>query len=299
MTHAAVISLFLVLGSVQAAPSVDVVVSHFAEDLKWLLELPQGLQVKVYSKQDKFDQKLNREMEVHALPNVGREAHTYLHHIVKNYDQLADWTVFTQGERPSFGYKGHRLGGGHLIAGDSFANYLTPHPSGQRFVYSGAVHLPSMNHVLRAGFVINDEDMEGGRVEACPKASNWTTWWDMGAFHDFIANKTQEQEGEDSLNFYRKYINPAHAEKEVTMVFPQGGRFAVSRERIQSRAKTVYEQLLKTLSKDIDPYSGYFMEWMWSELFLGHRSHALCHRGPPPSATPWPWMSSPSATLWR
>merc|ERR1719248_86361 len=83
---------------------------------------------------------------VQQLPNVGRESHTYLHHIVDNYENLANWTVFTQAGEPSFGYKGHRSGGGHLLAGDDFANYLTPHPSGARFVYTSAVHLPSMNH---------------------------------------------------------------------------------------------------------------------------------------------------------
>jgi hypothetical protein len=31
------------------------------------------------------------------LPNVGREAHTYLHHIVTEYERLADMTAFCQG----------------------------------------------------------------------------------------------------------------------------------------------------------------------------------------------------------
>lgn len=31
------------------------------------------------------------------LPNVGREANTYLHHIVSNYNKLADYTIFAQG----------------------------------------------------------------------------------------------------------------------------------------------------------------------------------------------------------
>ena len=34
---------------------------------------------------------------VHQLPNVGREAHTYLHHIVSNWDNLAEYTLFLQG----------------------------------------------------------------------------------------------------------------------------------------------------------------------------------------------------------
>lgn len=32
------------------------------------------------------------------LPNIGREAHAYLHHIVARYDDLADVTVFVQGK---------------------------------------------------------------------------------------------------------------------------------------------------------------------------------------------------------
>lgn len=32
-----------------------------------------------------------------TLPNIGREAHTYLYHIVENYDNLDDYTIFLQG----------------------------------------------------------------------------------------------------------------------------------------------------------------------------------------------------------
>ena len=32
------------------------------------------------------------------LPNVGRESHTIVSHIVSRYDSLADWTVFMQGD---------------------------------------------------------------------------------------------------------------------------------------------------------------------------------------------------------
>ena len=67
-------------------------------------------------------------------------------------DSLADWTVFSQAGEPSFGYKGHRSGGGHLLAGDTFANYLKPDATGARFVYTSMVHLPTMNHLLRAAY---------------------------------------------------------------------------------------------------------------------------------------------------
>jgi hypothetical protein len=195
-----------------------------------------------------------------------------LHHIVENYDRLADWTVFTQAGEPSFGYKGHRSGGGHLLAGDDFANYLEPQPSGSRFVYTSAVHLPSMNHLLRASYCIADELLEGEAASMCPtEASQWTPWWDVGDFKAYVASKIESQHGEQIMDFYHKYINPEHVEEDVIVFFPQGARFSVSKETIQSRPKMVYERLLATVSQDEDPYAGYFMEWLWSELFKGHQ----------------------------
>jgi len=282
----AVVAALMVGSTVQASP-VEVVVSHFDENLAWLSKLAAGSespQISIYTKGPAEGAKeWNPNMEVHRLPNVGRESHTYLNHIVKNYNKLADWTVFTQAGEPSFGYRGHRAGGGHLLAGDTFANYLTPDPSGARFIHTAVVQLPSMNHLLRAAFCINSTDVEAGSVTACPRvAAKWSKWWDIGAFHDFIASKIESQGGEPVMDFYRHYINPSHVDREVTISFSQGARFAVARAKIQSRPKADYERLLETLSHDADPYSGYFMEWMWSELFQGHQE--LCPM-PPKTAT--------------
>lgn len=66
--------------------NVEVVVAHYEENLDWI---PEDWNVKVYSKGN------NKVGTV--LPNVGREAHTYLYHIVTNWDVLADYTFFIQG----------------------------------------------------------------------------------------------------------------------------------------------------------------------------------------------------------
>lgn len=260
----------LAAGSVQATP-VEVVVSHFDEDLDWLSKLEtesgEAPKVSVYSKGENAPS----NFDVQRLPNVGREAHSYLSHIVKNYDKLADWTVFTQGGAPSFGYQGHANGGGHLMAGDKFTNYLTPDPSGSRFIYTSTVHLPTMHHSLRTAYAVDDAAVEGGAVAACPAdASKWTQWWDASELKDWIMEKAKQQGGEEAIDFYKKYINPSHKGDELTLSFPQGARFALSKEKILSRTKEEYERLLELFSKDADPYAGYFMEWMWSEFFLGH-----------------------------
>ncbi len=62
----------------------EIVVAHYQEDLSWTNTLAN---VTIYSKGPNG-----------SLPNIGREAHTYLYHIVNRYDNLADRTAFVQGE---------------------------------------------------------------------------------------------------------------------------------------------------------------------------------------------------------
>ena len=269
-----------------AAPTfsgtVNVVLARYDEDLSWLAEetiLSQpGMRTLVYGKSEnaKAPSSLPDHTKLIMLPNVGRESHSYLHHLVEHYDDLADWTVFSQAGAPSFGYNGHRAGGGHLVAGHSFAEYLTPMPNGTHFVYSAAVQIAQhdspydMNHILRADYVINNVNLAGASDECPTSAAGWTQWWDVGWLKSYVYAKAKAQQGESALDFYIKYIEPSHPKSEsVTLVFPQGGRFAISREVIRRRPKSDYEALLVLLSKDIDPYAGYYMEWMWPALFVG------------------------------
>jgi hypothetical protein len=71
--------------------SVDIVVAKYDEDTSWTRKLPDAATICVY------DKGCNGNMDAIALPNVGREGHTFLTHIVTRYDCLADVTVFLQG----------------------------------------------------------------------------------------------------------------------------------------------------------------------------------------------------------
>ncbi|GAB3503291.1 hypothetical protein GCM10027341_32150 [Spirosoma knui] len=73
---------------------LELVVARYQEDLSWLRKRPDRLRVTVY---DKGADGLAGANAI-PLPNIGREAHTYLHHIVSRYDDLAEWTVFCQGK---------------------------------------------------------------------------------------------------------------------------------------------------------------------------------------------------------
>ena len=76
-------------------PEYEFVVAHYKEDLSWLREHADHCHV--YDKSGHLAMDFSfRRWE--RLPNVGHVSHTYLHHIVTNYDNLADVTVFISGK---------------------------------------------------------------------------------------------------------------------------------------------------------------------------------------------------------
>lgn len=77
-----------------------IVVARNREDVAWLNELPTDWHVYLYNKGPEIAPgSLRPGIEVHALPNVGREAHTYLNHLRRHFkaDQ-GEFTVFTQAD---------------------------------------------------------------------------------------------------------------------------------------------------------------------------------------------------------
>jgi hypothetical protein len=84
---------------------LEVVVAHYKENLEWLPLLGPVDVLTIYMKGGPDCPKIPLEtclgfglIRWEELPNRGREAQTYLHHIVSQWDRLADVTVFLQGE---------------------------------------------------------------------------------------------------------------------------------------------------------------------------------------------------------
>jgi hypothetical protein len=71
----------------------EIVVARYNEDLSWLKKIPKTIKITIYNKgNDDID------FPFIQLPNIGRESHTYLYHIIQNYDNLAEQTIFCQGD---------------------------------------------------------------------------------------------------------------------------------------------------------------------------------------------------------
>ena len=72
--------------------SCEIVIARYNENLDWVNKLDPSIKVTIYNKG------LNDiNFPFITLPNVGRETHTYLYHIIHNYKSLADQTIFCQG----------------------------------------------------------------------------------------------------------------------------------------------------------------------------------------------------------
>jgi hypothetical protein len=71
----------------------EIVIARYKEDLSWLKKIPKSIKITVYNKG--LDDINYPSIK---LPNIGRESHTYLYHIITNYNNLADQTIFCQGD---------------------------------------------------------------------------------------------------------------------------------------------------------------------------------------------------------
>lgn len=84
----------------QAPPSVvdiELVVARHSEPVAWVRNVPGSARITVYDKGGDLDPARMPFARVQRLPNIGHEAHAYLHHLVERYDDLAPVTFFCQG----------------------------------------------------------------------------------------------------------------------------------------------------------------------------------------------------------
>lgn len=260
----------------QAIPSVEVVLSHYDEDTAWISQFPH-VNFTIYSKSPK-----PFSLAKEQLPNLGRESDTYLHHIIKHYnDSLADWTVFSQATAPALGHTFGRTSG-HLVEGVTFQDYLQPRDDSY-FIFSGASSFPQEYHTERLTLKTrrtqkkkkslrrqNKQTNEDATppVPPCPLSSTgWDDWWWLPPRVHF--EKRPQPNDPSSLEFYEQYV----AEKPIPnrkqghiFVFTAGARFAVSRKAIHRRPLEYYKRLKDQL-QTLNPIQGFYMETFWYDVF--------------------------------
>lgn len=77
----------------------SIVIAKYKENVDWINNINKTINIYLYNKDCDYNNK-----NAINLPNIGRESHSYLYHIIKNYDNLDDIIIFTQGN-----YKEHNI----------------------------------------------------------------------------------------------------------------------------------------------------------------------------------------------
>lgn len=79
--------------------NIDLVIAYYKEDLDWLYNYKHinFRYIFIYNKGDQIIPNINRQYIEIKLDNIGKNDHTYLYHIINNYNDLADVTIFTTG----------------------------------------------------------------------------------------------------------------------------------------------------------------------------------------------------------
>jgi len=190
---------------------IGVVIARYNENIDWVKTVTHNIYL--YNKGgDNIPNSIN-------LPNVGREAQTYLYHIVKNYEKLDDYTVFLQGNPFDHAFHDH-------------------YPSIEMF----------NNVTFKKDFYpFNRKDL------------NYYTCTLLG---EPFLNK-------DLVKFCHDHDFTLDVKNNI-VEFVQGAQFAVSKQSIHKKDKSIYEKLLYSLSNnDPDQPSkeyAHVMERLWKYI---------------------------------
>jgi hypothetical protein len=210
--------------------NIQVVVAAYNEDVNWIAEEPfSGLDILCYHKGSKEIPNCNApNCRIEKLPNVGRCDHTYLHHIVENYNNLAPVTVFIPGSWTDPEKKDITLKVVHTAS--STGNTVIPAHRTPEDIYGFQIdEWTSTNNGNKSNNV-------GSKLLPCPQRP-FGVWY--------------------KLNFPE--ISPPWVHYK--------GVFAVSREDITKNPVEHYERLLKYLNTDSNPEAGHYIERAWVSIF--------------------------------
>lgn len=210
----------------------EIVVARYNEDLSWI-PFESADQVTVYNKGLPMDQLvLPKNARVIDLPNVGREAHTYLYHIREHYNDLAQTTVFLQGSIDD-----------HM----QFLNICT-----SKFQFITWL-MQNMEKGLSQNFVV------------VPRAYSWAPSWSFKILE--WGGRALADSGMLFGQWFNTHIRHwTDANDLLPFRWYLGGIFAVARENIQQHPWVYYDRLIKTLEHDNAPEEAHFMERAWYKM---------------------------------
>jgi hypothetical protein len=214
------------------------VIARYMEDLEWLqTENFKEYSYIVYNKGTNSDYcKTDKFLKEITLPNVGREAHTYLFHIIENYDNLNDMTIFLPGSMNLH----HKT-----VKGNALIQQLKQTPSTTVYVCDKEL---SNTSVLHAHMFLELNKYSSSN-EPNSSENNHSDMYPC-LFRPF---------GFWYLYYFNKYIPNAYT--------TYNSIFSLSRQTILDKPKDYYCKLITQVNKHHNHEVGHYFERAWYMIF--------------------------------
>ena len=207
----------------------SLIIARYDENLNWLKKY-KDFKITVYNK----GKKLKKETfyKVINLENKGRESHTWLYHIVKNYYKLNEINVFLQGK----------------INDLNCMAYKNPND-----------YLKKIN---KYGFEVSRYGLLG------PFHWNWNVNIDKDIRYKELWEDNEISRSSIGFRTFSKKLFP---NIPIFVATSYSGCFAVKRELILQHNINFYKELLDILSKNKNPIEGHYMERLWCYMFTKNK----------------------------
>jgi len=172
------------------------------------------------------------------LPNIGRESHTYLYHIIENYDNLANVTVFLQGS----------------------INLPNKYGRSQNLVRK----VKETNNTI---FPCNLQDNIIDEYYNFQLDSYGISEPDNLEINKDITVELSK------IRPYGKWFNNTFKDGEKNECVSWRAMFAISKKHILQKPKSYYENLIVELSNHQNPEVGHYFERSWYAIFYPYNEN--------------------------
>lgn len=218
----------------QAENKVEMVIARYNESLDWIKQEPfNRYPIIIYNKGNNTEFAMTDKVKkVISLKNVGKCDHTYFHHIVNRYDNLADVTIFLPGSIDMRNDKYAKT----IKIFDNVAKYNTTVMIGQKnYDIKNTLYGFSLNNYVTSD--PRNKQANGESILIPAQIRPFGKWYE----NKFGSLNTQ----------YVLYT----------------GIFAVAKEDILKQPVSYYQQFLDELSVGSNPEVGHYVERSWQAIF--------------------------------
>lgn len=235
-------------------PKLQLIIARYKEDVTWLNDVSDDIDVLIYNKGKKDTlPKLLRKVTVIDVPNLGRESETYCRHIIQNYHNLAEYTIFSQGDP--------------FCHAPYFMKFLKDPTS------MSAIQMMSLKYLknIPPKFLLNKaRDHPWMRLERMStRTLDSVLFRDAGTEHFYNAylEHNNLSPGVNIIKHFFDDIGLPQAMTEETEVcnFAYGAIFGVSKPLIQKHSVDLYSAIR---TRSVESWeNGYIIERIWFLLF--------------------------------